>query len=199
MENKNSFKIAVLFVTAFCLLSCGNLDNPKVRNKIVFNDNVSSVTDSVKAMAEILFKSKNGISTYGIDVDMNNLDRNENEFFLYIDDDLHSVQNAGMITDSLLYKSKLLEFIDSSERKRFVNLALYLNKNHLSSCNIESGMVFYMYRTDIYMADRQTDLDRFVVFAKFEQEIDLNRYKILDCCKNLYLLANKDAKIWSRE
>lgn len=199
MGNKNLFKIAVLISATSFLFSCGNLNNPKERNKLIFNDNISSVTDSVIAMNNILLKSKNGLFTYGIDVDMNNADRNDNEFFLYIDDSSNSVHNAGIITDSLLYKSKWLDFIDSSERKRFVNLALYLNKNYLSSCNFENGQLVYMYRADIYMADRQTDLDRFVVFANSEQNIDLNRYKILDKLRNLYLLADKNAKIWSSD
>jgi hypothetical protein len=56
-----------------------------------------------------------------------------------------------------------------------------------------------MYRADIFMGELQTDLFRLVVFANSEQEIDLNRYKILDKRKNLYLLADKDAKIWSSE
>jgi len=199
MENRNILKIAFLFGATVCLFSCGNLDNPKERNKLAFNDSITSVSDSVNAMNKILLKSKNKHITYGIDVDMNNPDRDENVFFLYIDDTSNSLQNAGIITDSLLYKSKLLEFIDNTERKRFVNLAFYLNTNYLSSCNIENGKLIFMYRFNIYMADRQTDLFRHVVFANSEQEIDLNRYKILDKHRNLYLLADKEAKIWSSE
>jgi hypothetical protein len=200
MVNKNLLRIAFLLGMIFCLFSCGNLDNPKERNKLVFEYNIISLTDSINAMNKLLLKSKNGQFTYGIDVDMNNGDRNNNEFFLYIcDDNEHSVKNAGIITDSSLYKSKLLEFIDSTERKRFVNLALFLNRNHLSGCNIENEKVIYLYRANIYMADRQTDLDRLVVFSNSEQEINLNRYKILDKHRNLYLLADKEAKIWSSE
>lgn len=199
MEDRNSFKITVLFVFAFCLFSCGNLENPKERNKLAFNDNICAVADSLNTMNEILFKSRNGMYTYGIDVDMNNINRRENELFLYIEDSSHSVHNVGIITDSSLYESKLLNFIDVLDRKRFVNLALYLNNNSLSSCSVENGMFYYMYRFNIYMADRQTDLVRFVVFAKSVEEIDINRYKILDNYKGLYLLANKDAKIWSSE
>lgn len=199
MGNKNIFKIPLLLSIAICLFSCGNLDNPKERNKIVFTDSITSVADSINAMNKMLFKTGRKFSVYGIDVDMKNADRNENVFFLYIDDTLNSVHNAGIITDSLLYKSKWLEFIDSSERKRFVNLALYLNKNHLSTCYIENELPSYMYRADIYMADRQTDLVRHIVFANSEQKIDLNRYKILDKHRNLYLLADKEAKIWSSE
>lgn len=199
MGNKNLFKIAVLFSALSFLFSCGNLENPKDRNMLLFNDSITSVTDSVHAMNEIFLKSQNEIFAYGIDVDMNNADRKDNEFFLYINDALHSVHNVGIITDSLLYKSKLLEFIDSSERKRFVNLTLYLNKNHLSGARIESGKLIYFYRDNIYMADAQADLNRFVVFSNSKQEINLTRYKILDKRKNLYLLAYRKAKIWSND
>ncbi|MDP3013623.1 MAG: hypothetical protein Q8M92_05225, partial [Candidatus Subteraquimicrobiales bacterium] len=75
-------------------------------------------------------------------------------------------------------------------------VAAYLNKNYLTRCNLENRQFQYLYRDNIYMADRQTDLERFVVFSTSEQEINLNRYKILDKRKNLYLLADKDAKIW---
>ncbi len=199
MENKILFKIAVLLSATSFLFSCGNLDNPKERNKLVFEDSINSVNDSVNAMNELLLKTGRQFYIYAIDVDMNNVDRNENDFFLYVDDTSHSAQKVGIITDSLLYKSKLLEFIDTLARKRFVSLALYLNKNYLSSCDIENGNPIYMYKSDIYMADRQTDLFRYVVFANSEQEIDLNRYKILDKHRNLYLLADKEAKIWSSE
>jgi hypothetical protein len=188
---------AIIFGTAFCFLSCSDLDNPKERNQIVFAHGVSAVEDSVNAMNNILSESNNKIYTYGIDVDMNNIDRDEKELFLYIDDNTDKIRKVGMITDSLLYTSALLEFLDTSQRKHFVNLALYLNANKLSGCSIQNNIFYYTYRADIYMADRQTDLDRFVIHAKSVQGIDTARYKILDNRNNLYLLANKDATIWS--
>lgn len=197
MENKAIFKTLSLLFFTFIFSSCGNLDNPKERNKIVCTDSISSVKDSLNLMNKILLKTGRKFTTiYGIDVDMDNIDRNENEFYLYVDDSLHSPRKVGMITDSLLYKSKWLKFIDFSDRKHFINLALYLYRNHLSACYIENELALYTYRGNIYMADKQMDLVRFLVFAKFD-EIDLNAYKILDSSKNLYLLANKEAKIWS--
>jgi hypothetical protein len=187
---------AIIFGTAFCFLSCSDLENPKERNQIVFAHSVSAVEDSVNAMNNILSESNNKIYTYGIDVDMNNIDRNEKELFLYIDDNTDAIQKVGMITDSLLYKSALLDFIDTSQRKHFVNLAIYLYNEKLSGCSILNNNYYYVYRADIYMADRQTDLDRFVMYAKSVQGIDTPRYKILDNRNNLYLLANKDATIW---
>jgi len=197
MENRTSFKITVICVIIFFIFSCVKINNPTERNKLVFNDSIRSVKDSLITMNQILLKTGRKSSIYGIDADMNSINHNENDLFLYVDDSLHSAQKVGKITDSILYKSKLLRFIEPLNRKRFINLALYLNKNHLSTCYIQNEQPCYMYRSDIYMADRQTDLDRFVVFAKSKYEIDSIRYKILDSSNNLYLLANKDAKIWS--
>lgn len=199
MKNKNGYRVLVLLLTANCLCACVNLDNPQERNELVFNDSISSIADSINVMNEILLKYEKGICSYWVSVDMNNLNRNENDFFLYIMDRSRSVQKVGIITDTLLYKSQWLQFLDDSDKKRFINLVLYLNKNYLSSGGVDINQVFYGYRDNIYMADRQTDLCRTVVYAKSEQEIDVNCYKILDKCNNLYLLADKDAKIWSSE
>lgn len=188
MENKNILKIAFLFGIAMWLFSCGNLDNPKERNKIVFTSNVDDVAGMIKVMNRLLVKTGRNYYIYAVDSGK-----------LFINDNTQYAKSLGLLTDSTLYKNKYLTFIDSSERKHFVYLAKYLNGNYLSRCDIENGLPVYMYRTNIYMADRQMDLDRFIVFANSEQEIDLNRYKILDSNKNLYLLANKDAKIWSSE
>ena len=192
-------KIVILLWATSFLFSCGNLDNPKVRNKLVFNDSLSSVADSISVMNKIFIKSNKGIFAYGIDVAMNNIDRKDDEFFLYINDTFNSVYNVGNISNTLLYKSTLLDFIEITERKHFVSLALYLYKNKLSGCSIENGKLLYMYRADVFMGESQTDLCRYVVFSDSEQEVDLNRYKILDQHKNLYLLADKGAKIWTNE
>ncbi len=82
------------------------------------------------------------------------------------------------------------------DRVRFIKLVSFLDTNYLGWCNYKDNLLIYHYRDYIYMADRQTDLQRYVVYAKSEQEINLNQYKILDKAKNLYLLASKDANIW---
>jgi len=188
MENKIVLKIAVLFVTLFCLSSCGKLDNPKERNKIVLKDSAYSVADSIKVMNELLFKTGREYYIYALDSNK-----------LFINDNSQYAKELGVLSDTSLFKNKCLAFIDASERKHFVALTKYLNDNYLSRCDIENGLPTYTYRADIYMGEAREDLDRLVVFANSEQEIDLNRYKILDSCKSLYLLANKDAKIWSNE
>jgi hypothetical protein len=186
MENKNIFKIVLLLSATSFLISCGNLENPKERNTLAFTDSIASVADSINVLNSILLNTHKENYIYAIDSN-----------YLYIDNREQTAVKIGALSDSLLFESKSLSFISTSNRKHFISLVAYLNRNYLSRCDIENGQPIYMYRDDIYMADRQTDLFRFVVFANSEQGIDLNRYKILDEHKNLYLLANKEAKIWS--
>ncbi len=197
MENKKCLKATIVLWITLYTCSCVSVNNSKDRDKLVFSDSITDVIDSLNVMNEILLKSGEGNYTYGIDVDMNNTDRNENELFLYINDDSNSVYNVGNVTDTSLYQSKLIDFIDSSERKHFVNLAMYLKKNHLSGCKSENGKLIYFYREFFYLADAQIDLDRFITFSDSEKDVDPNRYKILDRYGNLLLLANKDAAVQS--
>jgi hypothetical protein len=148
----------------------------------------NEVADRIYAMNEILIKTKRQNYVYAIDSSQ-----------LYINENKQYANKLGLITDSLLFENEALSFINKGDRKDFVDIAKYLNENYLSRCDIENGQPTYMYRADIFMGELQTDLFRLVVFANSEQEIDLNRYKILDKRKNLYLLADKDAKIWSSE
>jgi len=194
----NKYKLLVTFTMITLLFSCSNLNNPKERNRLVFDCSIDSISNHVKIMNQFLLKTKHKGFTYGIDIDMNDTKSNENDSFLYIsNDEMHTVNNIGIVTDSLIHRNKLLVFIDSSKRKDFVNLVLILNKNHLSSCAIENGNVIYQYRANIYMADRQKDLDRYVILVDSEKYIDSTKYKILDRKRNLFLLAEKDAKIWT--
>ncbi len=78
-----TINVIFLLGTIFSFFSCGNLDNPKERNILVFNERITSISESLKKMNEILISEKE-IFTYGIDVNMYELDRNENDFFLYI-------------------------------------------------------------------------------------------------------------------
>lgn len=188
MENRNLLRIIFLFGAIFCFFSCDNLDNPKERNKIVFADSITSVADSISVLNAILLKTHKENYIYGIDSN-----------YLYINNSEPTAMKMkyDRLSDNMLFDSKPLSFINTSDRKQFINLVTYMYRNYLSRCDIENGQPIYLYRDDIYQADRQTDLLRFVVVVNSEQEIDLNRYKILDRYKSLYLLADKNAKIWS--
>lgn len=185
MENKNIFSIGALFATIVLLYSCGDIKNPAQRNKLIFNDSLYAVADSVNIMNEILFKTGKGKYAFVVDSD-----------YLYVNDALNNISKIGLLSDTLTYKSELLLFIDKTERRRFVNLVQFLNQNYIGWCYLKYDQFVYIYRSDIYMADRQMDLERFIIYATSKQEIDLTRYKILDRSGNLYLLADKNAKIW---
>jgi hypothetical protein len=185
MGNKNILSLGTLFATIVFVYSCGDIKNPVQRNKLIFKDSLHAVEDSINIMNEILFKTGKG--KYMFVVDSN---------YLYVNDSLNNISKIGLLSDTLTYKSELLFFIDKTERRRFVNLVLFLNQNYIGWCYLRYDQFVYMYRADIYMADRQKDLERFVIFATSKQEIDLTRYKILDSSGNLYLLADKNAKIW---
>lgn len=86
----------------------------------------------------------------------------------------------GLLTDSSIYQSSSLSFIESSDRKHFISLISYLNRNHLSRCDVRNGLPVYLYRFDIYMGESQTDLLRHVCLDSTEQKIDLQWYKIID-------------------
>jgi len=184
MEIKFILRIAA-FTSVLILNSCSDLKNPKERIKLDFNNSINAVAESIKEMNKILIKTKKQNYVYAIDSNQ-----------LYINENKQYANKLGLLTDNFLFENKSLSFIDTSDRKHFISLATYLNENYLSRCDIENGQMIYIYRADIYMGELQTDLFRYAVFANSKQEIDLTRYKILDSSGNLYLLADKNAKIW---
>lgn len=198
----NRYKILLQFLLPVMVIllvaSCSGLHNPKERNHLVFKDDIAAVADSVEAMSNLLLKTGKEYRIYTVTAgDGNDLDSPDRIRYLYLFNDSIGVQNIGLITDSTLYKNAHLSFIDSASRKRFVNLAYYLSQNELDDCGIYNGLPLFLYRDNIYMADYQTDLRRMVVFTKSENLINLNELKILDKSNNLYLISEKDAKIWS--
>jgi len=162
------------------------VENPKERNELVFADKVSSVADSMRVLNAMLLNTHKQGYMYAVDKD-----------WFFVPDIDQNLLKVGLLSDSLLYQNRLLSFIDALDRKHFIDLVRYLNRNYLSTCFVEEGLPVYMYRDDVYMADNQADLDRFVCLLDPEQRMDLRWHKILDKHDSLYLLANKDARIWS--
>jgi len=183
MDNK---KIGVFVAIIIAISSCGRLNNPKERNILAFKDETKNVTDAIYDLNNILNSSNvEEYFFYAIDKDV-----------LYITDSSSKSQKVGFILDTLLYKNTLLSFIDVDKRKRFIDLVLYLNNNHIDRCDFVNRDFIYLYRSNIYMADRQKDLKRYIILANDIGDINLNQYKIIDCKKNLFLLSHKDAEIW---
>ena len=195
--------IYVAYITLILVItSCGKLKNPKERNVITFKNNLDNVAFAIEKMNGILAKTKKNFFIYGVD----------GKNVLFIENSAHNIEDVGLLTDTTLCKDSLLLFIDTLQRAEFVQLANYLKENFITRCNRENGKYIYLYRDDVYMADRQEDLQRFIVFAKHKAEINdllednfVNAayggkynlaYKIIDQKGNLFLLAHKDAEIW---
>lgn len=199
MDNRRIF----IFIAVILIISsCGKLKNPKERNVISFKNDVDSVAFAIENLNKIFKNRIQKPFIYGID----------ESSVLFIEDSLNNNKYIGLITDETLEHEYLLPFVDISKRDEFVQLVKYLYKNHIYRCNYKKGHYLYLYKDDIYMADRQEDLQRFIVFAKNKAEIenllednfvkaahggkDNLSYKIIDQKDNLFLLAPKDAEIW---
>lgn len=188
MENKKLLRIALMFGATCCLFSCGKIDNPKERNQLIFANEISEVADSIGVLNAILLKTQKQNYVYAIEGN-----------FLYVTSLKQNVMKIGLLMDSSIYQSSSLSFIESSDRKHFISLISFLNRNYLSRCDVRNGLPVYLYRFDIYMGESQTDLLRHVCLDSTEQKIDLQWYKILDKHGSLYLLAHTDAKVWSSD
>lgn len=175
-----------IFLIILINISCSRLNNPKERNIILFSNNTDSVIYAIKEMNNILDSAKiKEYFFYAIDREA-----------LYVANNLNKSQRIGSIKDTLLDESILLSFLDLDKRKRFINIVLYLHSNHIDRCDYENNNFIYLYRSNIYMADRQKDLMRYVVLVNSIKDIDLNKYKVLNNKNNLFLLVDKDAEIW---
>lgn len=187
------------------IISCQSVKNPKERNILVFEHSIENIEDSISALNTILFASKLQGCIYVIG--------NDNKLYIIDDKFANNDKNVGFINDTTIYKSDSLDFIKKTDRFKFIELVRYLFKNRISQCNIEDNQAVYWYRDDIYMADMQEDLDRFVIYAESDEQIKnlledvyvpaASRgmynlgYKILDKKGKLYLLAHKNARIWA--
>ena len=202
MVIKYFFKGIIILLSIF-IMSCQSVKNPKERNFLVFQDNIKDIENSISVLNSILNTTKFHGYIYGID----------NDKILYIEGSNNAIIKIGFVNDTAIYKSDSLDFIKKTDRFKFVELVRSLYENKISRCNIENNQVFYLYRDDIYMADMQEDLDRFVIYAENDEQIrnlledvyvpaasggtyNLG-YKILDKKGKLYLLARKNARIWA--
>jgi len=199
------FLKGIIILLSMFIISCQSVKNPKERNILVFEHSIENIEDSISALNTILFASKLQGCIYVIG--------NDNKLYIIDDKFANNDKNVGFINDTTIYKSDSLDFIKKTDRFKFIELVRYLFKNRISQCNIEDNQAVYWYRDDIYMADMQEDLDRFVIYAESDEQIKnlledvyvpaASRgmynlgYKILDKKGKLYLLAHKNARIWA--
>jgi hypothetical protein len=190
MENRRIF---IYIAMVFIISSCGNFKNPKVRNKLVFKDDIEIVKDSILEFGKLM---KNFDNRYLYIIERGDFeDYSYKNYRLFLDNDNLKSIEIGYLTDTNLYK-RINSVNKINNPKRFVSLVLFLEKNQLNSARKINGKLFFSYRSHFYMADRQKDLIRYVVLVKDIRDIDLNKYKVLDNKGSLFLLADKDAEIW---
>jgi len=178
----------ILLGSIFYLTSCMKVENPKERNRLVFADDVASVADSMRVLDSMLLGTYKRHYIYAVDGG-----------YLYVTDNELNVVKIGLLSDSALYQSPKLSCIDLPDRKRFISLIRFLKRNFLLRCDVRGFQPEYLYRDDIYMADWQTDLKRKVILLRPEERVDTSRFKVLDVQYDLYLLADKDARVWSSD
>jgi hypothetical protein len=185
IKNKLIYIVAIVFI--FC--SCNRVNNPKERNIIVFNDTIDSVAKAIASMNNILNNS-NVINNFFYAIDRE---------ILFVKGPNNKSQEVGFIKDTILYQNKTLSFIDTLQRVHFIEYAEFLKNNFLTRCDKENSNYVYLYRADIYMADKQKDMMRYIMLTNSVSNIDLNKYKIIDSKEDLFLLAEKDAEIYESQ
>jgi len=182
--------VILLFIAvgAFIFLLSKNTKpfNPKERNKIVFKTSPMSIQDSIVAILPYLKR----MPEYNADwVNYSVSDSNE----LYL-----NFKNNGNLKSLLSECDTTFSWLTRPEKKRFLQLAIYLNNNYMFRCDYykSSNYIEFIYRDFKNAGDYHSDLLRFVTIGKSLQSFDKNRYQILDVKGQLVLYAYKDAKIW---
>lgn len=201
--------IAFLFLYVFYMLFIFKGYNPQERNKLVFEDDIQSVEDSITVFNNLV--KDYYYFWYAVDRDDFKEWKYEN-LILFLETKENESNKIGYLKDSLLYKKIDTLRYKLNNPERFVSIILSFYKNHLYSVIKNGDLLLFLYREDIDMGDRQEDLERYVVFVKDKSDLEyllkdnfVNAasggsynlaYKIIDHKANLYLLAHKNAKIW---
>ncbi len=202
--------VIAFFIYAFYMMFIYKGYNPPERNRLVFEDSIERIEDSIKVFKQLV---KHHRSKYYIYVS----ERGDFEDYEYKNYRLYvntydTIMEIGHLTDTDLYKKIDTAIFKIKDPKRFVNLVLFFEKNHLNGAYKEGDVILFYYRGHFDMGDFFRDLERFVVYAEDKSEIEFLlkdniieddvgnvtnlAYKILDHKGHLYLLAFKDAEIW---
>lgn len=152
--------------------------NPIERNQIVFKDKIENVQASILTMKGLLMKLPKRVENLNINYKIKNKK-------LYVNDQLF---------DDNFIKVKKLNFT-IAEKKDFLALAQYLNKNHLSAAFFdESAKTWRFIYRDI--EDITYDDSRSIAVLDSSKAISIHiTDTILDQKGHIFLLAPKDAKI----
>jgi len=140
----------VLMGICVSVIDC-NRGDPK-REKIVFEDDFQSVTDTMAVMVQIMDKLKNikGIDNYGFSLD--------GDFGI-------GGQNIGNVANILSDTFKLLEGMSKETKNQFISIVMFLRRNFMSGCSYDGAMNrwYFSYR-DIPIINR--DDNRLLILLK---------------------------------
>lgn len=178
LNKMNIFSKIIVFIIAITLSAC--YKNSVERNTIVFKDRVGSVQDSLLKIKGLLAKLP---------------ERSDNLNINYI------IKNKKLYTNYDFSKGSIIEVgnpygqFKSSEKKDFITLALYLNKNFISAAYFDrnSAVWRFIYREkpDITYNDSRD----IVVLTNEEAASIRSKVQVLDQKGKIYLVAPADAKI----
>jgi len=169
-----------VLVVLLCSISCNQEISP--RNKIVFEDNVDVVADSIKQMDELLYKfPKNEQINYFMD----------NEGSLYVNNEkLGSL--VGAINNTEIRNHKVFKNFANEEINDFFNLMAFLLYNHIDGAVMELSIQKFVYGYRKTPENRFDDLREIVILDGANNTLsgDFKKiYKVLDEKSNLALIA----------
>jgi hypothetical protein len=179
MKNTLLFYFSLVSLLTF---SCGQ-DN-SLRNKIVFNDAVSSVSDSIERMGYLMSKlPQEGIVRYAI----------SSKGFLYLNKNKFEYTIGDVISDELK-NDVIFDRFKRSEADEFFSLLDYLNRNHISYAHREPalGLVEFSYRAK--SSETKENLRSIIFFRSSSDTTSIHftqHYKVLDSKENLVLIGLK--------
>lgn len=182
----------ILFVVFFLVL--GNLLFSKyqiqpLRNKIIFEDKVEKVADSLERMHSLLEKFPiTRRVNYFMDREGNLFISNENIGPL-----------KGAINNPRTRNDIAFEKFTDKEINEFFELMSFLYGNHIDAATLQKPIGKFLFKYRRTEENKYNDL-REVMIIKSPKDTLLKEfkksYKILDKKTNLILVAPKDAEVW---
>jgi hypothetical protein len=180
--NKNIL-LLLFSLVSLLTLSCGQ-DN-SVRNKIVFEDDIEAVTDSIAKMDLLLYKLPGNMP---INYFMDNGGK------LYVNNE-ELGKLAGATNNPRIRRSNVFNKFNDAELDQFFNLIYYLLKNHIDGARMDPDASRFMFLYRSILENRYDDI-RLINLVKGGLDSSYTKeYQILDMNERVVLVAFEDAKI----
>jgi len=169
---KKSNKI-IFVIVAIAFTSCKRRDHA---NEIVFENNTSSVQDSLLAMARLI----------RILPDNGQFNVNYDYTFDYI------TVNGGPGKSE---DDKALDSLSSNDKLRFTELANFLKHNYINGGYINKNLNQVLFQYRHFPEDQFDDVREVIVFKNSDTSFMKNFFQILDHKNSIFLFAPLEAKI----